>query len=105
MPRKELEAYAPQRLLVSAKIWDGAVWVPGQEQELPEDFPMDGPHWNDWEPEERALPRGAEALRRPDDDIELSDEEERYLRQNTTEAGVLPVSRKGPAQGRKRGRA
>lgn len=49
MPRKPFTPQLePNRKLKGSKIWLGIVWNPGDEHRLPEDFPQDGPWWDDW---------------------------------------------------------
>jgi len=61
MPRKVMPAPDTSRKLVSSKIWKGDVWSPGMEKDLPEDFPQDGPHWEDFEPDATPAPKGVAA--------------------------------------------
>jgi hypothetical protein len=43
-----------KRHLKLSKIWNEEIWNPGDEAFLPADFPMDGPHWEDYIPDEAA---------------------------------------------------
>ena len=61
MARKVMPAPDTSRKLVSSKIWKGDVWSPGMEADLPEDFPQDGPHWEDFEPDATPAPKGVAA--------------------------------------------
>lgn len=49
MPRKPPPVLDLTRKLKGSKIWNGIVWMPGDEANLPADFPEDGPWWADWE--------------------------------------------------------
>lgn len=69
MPRRPPPVIDPTRRLVeeaqdgsTGKLWNGTIYIRGMEDELPEDFPMDGPHWEDWIPEPAAPKRGLEAM-------------------------------------------
>jgi len=62
MPRKAPLPVDTSRKLAGSKIWNGAVYSPGMEDRLPEDFPMDGPHWADHEEEDSEAPKGLAAL-------------------------------------------
>lgn len=48
MGRKAPEPVDTSRKLKIAKIWKGNIYAPGQENDLPADFPMDGEHWEDY---------------------------------------------------------
>ena len=61
MARKEMPAPDTSRKLASSKIWNGAIYSPGMEAELPESFPQDGPHWEDFEPDATPAPKGVAA--------------------------------------------
>ncbi|MEO7102867.1 MAG: hypothetical protein ABI119_05975 [Gemmatimonadaceae bacterium] len=115
MPRREpLQIDTTRRLVAvdpetgaTGKIWNGDIYIRGMEHDLPPDFPMDGPHWEDWEPDYDPMydeVRGVAAMRRPDDDIPLPDEQEGFDADSGRAGPVLPTSR-GHKRAGQRGRA
>lgn len=64
MPRKAPPPLDPTRRLAevdpatgaTGKAWGGVIYVRGMEQQLPDDFPDDGPWWEDFEPDSDAAP-------------------------------------------------
>ena len=96
MARKVMPAPDTSRKLVSSKIWNGAIYSPGMEAELPEDFPEDGPHWEDFEPDATPAPKGVAA-------VNLAAQEQEQAEVAAAQATARASTRK-PAK-KQRGRA
>ena len=98
---RKAATYEVPRHLVGGKIWNGEVYHPENQDNLPADFPQDGPWWNDYVPDEpvrkirtttQVIPQDAD-IERERVQAEL-DAEDAFAKQN--DVTKLPQSSKRP---------
>jgi hypothetical protein len=94
MPRKPPAPVDTSRKLKGSKIFNGVIYSPGQEHELPKGFPMDGPHWADWE-------EGDEEHAAPTVDAELEQDSTGDDEVDGLHSGVVPELKSPSARPRK----
>lgn len=113
MARKEKVVPDLRRRLKCSKIFGENIYIEGTlEEDLPEGFPMDGPHWDDWEEDEDGRNDGtgvdaaslaARSTRAfaGGEDVGADEVGDEYRRRSSKE-GAEPLDTPGPLADRKK---